>query len=205
VAVNPGTEPVDAISPPRLILASTSRYRRELLTRLQLAFDAMAPGVDEAPRPLETPLGLAVRLAHAKAEAVARAHPGSVVIGSDQVAELDRKALGKPHTHERAMAQLRNCSGREVLFHTAVCVIDTEGAAHPFLDRTVVRFRHLGDAEIERYLRAETPYDCAGSFKSEGLGASLFESIDNRDPTALIGLPLIELASVLRRCGFRLP
>ena len=190
---------------PPLILASTSRYRRELLQRFGLAFECVSPGVDETASPGETPAAQAERLAQAKAAAVAQRHPQSVVIGSDQVAELDGIALGKPLTHERALAQLRACSGREVLFHTAVSVTTPGASSQQFCDLTRVRFRALDDAEIERYLVAEQPYDCAGSFKSEGLGAALFDAIDSRDPTALIGLPLIELAKALRRGGFRLP
>lgn len=195
----------EAPAGPRLILASSSRYRVELLARLRLPFEAIAPGVDESARPGEAPLALASRLARAKAETLATAHPGAVVIGSDQVAELDGQALGKPHTAARARAQLRACSGGEVVFHTAVFVLAADRDSHAFVDHTRVRFRTLQDDEIERYLLADAPYDCAASIKSEGLGASLFEAIDTRDPTALIGLPLIALATVLRRCGFRLP
>lgn len=190
----------------KLVLASTSRYRRELLQRFGLEFDCEAPGVEETPLAGETPLGLAQRLAFAKAEAVALRHPDAIVIGSDQVAELAGQALGKPGDHAAAIAQLRVCRGHEVTFHTAVCVIDSRRRAPiSFIDTTRVRFRELSDAEIERYLVAERPYDCAGSFKSEGLGAVLFASIHNEDPTALIGLPLIALADALRACGFRLP
>jgi septum formation protein len=194
-----------APEPPLLILASTSRYRRELLSRLGLAFECIGPGVDEVAAAGETPSHQAVRLAQAKAEAVARRHPQAVVIGSDQVAELDGTALGKPLTHARASAQLLACSAREVVFHTAVCVIAPAATPQRFCDLTRVRFRRLDATEIERYLVAEQPYDCAGSFKCEGLGAALFESIQNRDPTALIGLPLIALAQALRQCGYRLP
>jgi septum formation protein len=195
-----------AADAPALILASTSRYRRELLARLHLAFDCEAPGVDETALPGEAPLALAQRLAHLKAVSVAARHPGAVVIGSDQVAELDGRALGKPGSHARALEQLRACRGREVLFHTAVCVVDgPRAASHTFVDATRVEFRALTDAEIERYLHTEQPFDCAGSFKSEGLGASLFVAVRNEDPAALIGLPLIALADALRRCGYRLP
>ncbi len=190
----------------KLVLASTSRYRRELLQRFGLDFDCEAPGVEEAPQTGEPPVALAQRLAAAKAEAVALRHPDAVVIGSDQVAEIAGHALGKPGGHAAAVAQLRVCRGKEVTFHTAVCVIDARRIAPmAFIDTTRVRFRDLSDAEIERYLLAERPYDCAGSFKSEGLGAVLFASIRNEDPTALIGLPLIALADTLRACGFRLP
>ncbi len=191
-------------SPP-LILASTSRYRRELLTRLGLDFSSVAPGVDETVQTGETPLSLAVRLAREKALAVAKKYPGAIVIGSDQAPELDGIALQKPGTPERASEQLIACSGREVNFHTAVCVIDAHGAAHEFADRTVVTFRSLDGDEIARYLEKEQPFDCAGSFKSEGLGAALFEHIRSDDPTALVGLPLIALARTLRQCGYRVP
>jgi septum formation protein len=188
-----------------LILASTSRYRRELLSRLGLDFSSVAPGVDETAQAGETPLALAVRLAREKAQAVASKYPGAVVIGSDQAPELDGIALQKPGIPERATEQLLACSGREVNFHTAVCVIDARGAAHEFADRTVVTFRSLDGDEIARYLEKEQPFDCAGSFKSEGLGAALFEHIRSDDPTALIGLPLIALARTLRQCGYRVP
>lgn len=193
-----------ASSAPRVILASTSRYRRELLARLGLDFDCVAPGVDEHPEPDEPVPDMAHRLARAKAEAVALRHPEAVVIGSDQAAELDGQPLGKPGEHARAVEQLRACSGRAVRFHTAVCVAAPNRRIE-FVDLTCVRFRTLTEAEIQRYLRRETPYDCAGSFKSEGLGATLFEAIENRDPTALIGLPLIALAAALRGCGYALP
>jgi len=202
----PETPASNGPAPKKLILASTSRYRRELLQRFGLEFDCEAPDVGEAPQQGETPVALAQRLAAAKAEAVALRHRDAVVIGSDQVAELDGQALGKPGDHAAAVAQLRACRGQEVTFHTAVCVIDARCSAPlAFIDTTRVRFRDLSDAEIERYLVAERPYDCAGSFKSEGLGAVLFASIHNDDPTALIGLPLIALADALRACGFRLP
>ena len=192
--------------PPRLILASTSRYRRELLERLRLPFDVAAPDVDEAALEGEAPRGLAIRLAQAKADAVARNHPDAVVVGSDQVADLDGTALGKPGTRDRAVAQLQRCSGREVAFHTAICVRHaTSDRTETLVDLTRVRFRGIDDAEIGRYLDLEQPYDCAGSFKCEGLGACLFESIHNEDPTALIGLPLIALARALRSFGYALP
>ena len=191
---------------PALLLASTSRYRRELLARLRLDFACEAPGVDETAHEGESPRALSVRLARGKAHAVAVRRPDAIVIGSDQVAELDGEALGKPGTHARARAQLRACRGREVLFHTAVCVIDGRGdGVHEFVDATRVVFRALHDDEIERYLLAEQPFDCAGSFKSEGLGASLFHAVHTQDPSALIGLPLIALAEALRRCGLALP
>lgn len=191
---------------PRLILASTSRYRRELLGRFGLPFEAMAPDVDERPHANETPAALAERLAQAKAQTVAAGDPEAWVIGSDQVAELDGAAIGKPGDHARAVEQLQRASGRELRFHTALCLTRAEAAtAWIHRDVTTVRFRALAQVEIERYLLAERPYDCAGSFKSEGLGIALFDAIDSRDPTALIGLPLIALAALLRRAGFALP
>lgn len=188
-----------------LVLASTSRYRRELLSRLGLAFDCVAPGVDETPRPDEAPADLVVRLARAKAAAVARARPGDCVIGSDQLAEFDGRVLGKPGAPERACEQLASMAGREVAFLTALCVRRGESEIGLHVDRTVVRFRDLTSAEIARYVDAERPLDCAGSFKSEGLGITLFDAIETRDPTALIGLPLIATVRLLRDAGFALP
>ncbi|MCI1190515.1 Maf family nucleotide pyrophosphatase [Calidifontimicrobium sp. SYSU G02091] len=189
-------------TPPALILASTSRYRRELLARLRIAFDVVAPAVDETPLPGEAPAALAQRLALAKAHAVAAQHPQAVVIGSDQVAELDGQAIGKPGSHARAVEQLRAMSGRRVVFHTAVAVVC---AAHGFADvklaPVTVHFRTLDDAQIERYLRLEQPYDCAGSAKSESLGIALLEAIDSDDPTALVGLPLMRTCALLRAAG----
>ena len=185
-----------------LILGSTSRYRRELLERLRLPFDVIAPQVDEAPQPGEAPAALAVRLAMAKARTVSAAHPNAVVIGSDQVAELDGEAIGKPGTHERAVAQLRRMRGRSVVFHTAVAVVcEASGFAGSALVPVTVRFRDLSDAEIERYLRTEQPYDCAGSAKCETLGIALLAAIDSDDPTALVGLPLIQTCALLRQAG----
>ena len=187
---------------PTLILASTSRYRRELLDRLRLPFSVQAPGVDETPRPGEAPAHLAQRLALAKAEAVAAGFPDAVVIGSDQVAELDGQAIGKPHTHERATAQLRAMRGRAVTFQTALAVLrPSSGYRGLALVPVVVTFRNLADGEIEAYLRAERPYDCAGSAKAEALGIALVESIVSDDPTALIGLPLIRTCALLRAAG----
>ena len=187
---------------PRLILASTSRYRRELLQRLRLPFDVVSPQVDEMALPGEAPRALAERLALAKAQAVAALHPQAVVIGSDQVAELDGAAIGKPHTHERAQAQLRAMSGRRVIFHTAVAVVRGDrGYVRVLLAPVSVTFRRLGEAEIEHYLRTEQPYDCAGSAKSEALGIALLEAIDSDDPTALVGLPLIRTCILLRQAG----
>lgn len=189
----------------RLILASTSAYRRELLARLRLPFDVARPGTDETPRPGESPRALALRLAEAKALAVAATEPDAWVLGSDQVAELDGRPLGKPGGPEAAAAQLASMSGREVVFHTGLCLVRAGDAARVDCDRTVVRFRTLGADEIARYLSIEQPFDCAGSFKSEGLGISLFDAIESVDPTALIGLPLIGTARLLRSAGFPLP
>ena len=186
----------------RLILASTSRYRRELLERLRLAFSVEAPEVDETPRAGEAPAGLAARLALAKARAVAARHPDAVVIGSDQVADLDGEPLGKPGGHERAVVQLQRMRGRVVVFQTAVAVVCTEAAFEGVESAAArVRFRHLSDDQIERYLRLETPYDCAGSAKAEALGIALLEAIDSDDPTTLIGLPLIRTCRLLRQVG----
>ena len=195
-----------ALSPRALILGSTSPYRRALLQRLRLDFPVAAPDVDETALPGEAPRDLALRLALAKAHAVAAHNPGAVVIGSDQVADLAGQPLGKPGTHERATAQLRQMSGHSVIFQTAVAVVCPEtGFEQVDLAPDVVRFRELSDAEIERYLRAEQPYDCAGSAKSEGLGISLLDAIDSDDPTALIGLPLIRTCRMLRAAGLVLP
>ena len=189
----------------RLILGSTSPYRRELLSRLRLPFDVMSPDVDETPLAGESPRALALRLAMAKAQAVAALNPQAVVIGSDQVADLDAEPLGKPGTHARAIAQLQRMRGKTVLFHTAVAVMCIEsGFSQVDLAEVSVRFRNLDDEEIERYLLAETPYDCAGSAKSEGLGVALLESIDSDDPTALVGLPLIRTCRMLRAAGIEL-
>ncbi|MEC5211731.1 septum formation protein [Polaromonas sp. CG_9.5] len=185
-----------------LILGSTSRYRRELLQRLHIAFDVVAPDVDETPLPGETPRRLAERLALAKAHAVARLHPHAVVIGSDQVADLNGVPLGKPGSHERAVIQLRQMRGQTVIFQTAVSVVCSEsGFAQSSLAAVRVKFRDLSDHEIENYLRIEQPYDCAGSAKSEGLGIALLESIDSDDPTALVGLPLIRTCKMIQAAG----
>jgi len=191
---------------PRLVLASTSRYRRELLERLSVPFECAAPHVDEAALQDEPPQALAARLARLKAEAVAAAHPGAVVIGSDQVAVRGSEALGKPGSVERCVQQLLQSSGREVEFLTAVFVLDAAaGRSEAFVDRTVVRFRSLARAEIERYVAADSPLDCAGGFKAESLGISLFDSIESADPTGLTGLPLIWLCGALRRAGIPVP
>lgn len=189
-------------APPSLVLASTSPYRRMLLERLEIPFLVESPGIDETPRNGECPADLAHRLALAKAEAVAGGHPGSVVIGSDQVCELHGRALGKPGTHERAIEQLLALQGNTATFHTAVAVVCREKHfAAVRLSPVRVRFRPLSLDTIERYLSRERPYDCAGSAKSEGLGIALLEEIHSQDPTALIGLPLTTVAALLRQCG----
>jgi len=196
--------PDSATSRP-LVLGSTSRYRRELLERLRIPFGVAAPDVDETPRPGELPQALAERLALAKARAVAAAFPDAVVIGSDQVADLDGLPLGKPGTHDRAVAQLRQMRGHTVIFQTAVAVVCLQtGFEAQSLAAVRVKFRDLTDDEIEHYLRTEQPYDCAGSAKSEGLGIALLESIDNDDPTALVGLPLIRTCRLIQAAGVRL-
>jgi septum formation protein len=191
---------------PRLILASSSPYRRELLSRLGIPFDTVSPDIDETALAGEAPEATALRLARAKAQAVAARAPGSVVIGSDQVATLDGAQIGKPGNHALALAQLQAMRGRRVIFHTALCLWDSrDGAALPEQSENVqvfVRFRDLPDAELDAYLRIEQPYDCAGSAKNEGLGIALLERIDSSDPTALTGLPLIALTGMLRRAGF---
>lgn len=189
----------------QLILASTSPYRRELLGRLRLPFDTASPEADEAALPGETPAALAGRLAQLKADVVAATHPDAWVIGSDQVAELDGAPLGKPGHRQAAIAQLGAMSGREVHFRTAVALAGPGNPTRMVLDTTTVRFRSLTPAEISRYVDAERPFDCAGSFKAEALGITLFESIHSTDPTALVGLPLIATARLLREAGFLLP
>jgi septum formation protein len=189
----------------KLILGSTSIYRRELLGRLRIPFSVESPHVDEAALPGETPKMLAQRLALAKAQAVAARFPEAIVIGSDQVADLDGTALGKPGEHARAVLQLRQMSGKLVIFQTAIAVVCLEsGFCQQALAPVKVQFRHLSESEIENYLQAEKPYDCAGSAKSEGLGIALLERIDNDDPTALVGLPLIRTATLLRAAGLDL-
>ena len=190
------------MSSPRLILASTSRYRKELLSRLHLPFEARAPDVDETPMPTETPAALARRLATAKAEAIAVRMPDAVVIGSDQVADLDGVCIGKPGNHERATAQLQSMRGRAVVFHTGVAVVAmARGYSRTEVVSVTVRFRWLTDGEIEHYLRTEQPYDCAGSAKCETLGIALLEAIESNDPTTLVGLPLIQTCKLLREAG----
>jgi septum formation protein len=191
-----------------LVLASTSRYRRELLARLTPKFETLAPAVDETPLAGEQPRAIATRLAVAKARAIAARRPDALIIGSDQVAAIDDRTLGKPGSPAAACEQLAACSGRAVDFHTAVCLLDTRTAnTREFVasDLTRVVFRPLHVEEIERYVSIEAPLDCAGSFKAEGLGIALFERIESEDPTALIGLPLIALARLLRDAGIILP
>lgn len=193
---------------PRIVLASGSRYRAELLERVQSGVLCSPTTVDETPTGSERPRDTAVRLARLKACAGSEAQLDSLVIGSDQVADLDGQALGKPGTLARAQAQLSDCAGKTVLFHTAVCVADNRRGAktlHEGVDTTRVVFRKLQAAEISRYLLHDSPLDCAGSFKMERLGVSLFERVESEDPTAIIGLPLIILCRLLRRCGLEIP
>ena len=191
--------------PRTVVLGSTSRYRRELLARLHLPFEVAAPDVDETPQAGETPRDLALRLALAKARAVAARHPQAVVIGSDQVADLAGQPLGKPGEHARAVKQLQQMRGQTVVFQTALAVVClATGFEQVDLAPVRVRFRDLTDEEIENYLQTEKPYDCAGSAKSEGLGIALLDAIDNDDPTALVGLPLIRTARMLRAAGVKL-
>jgi septum formation protein len=194
--------------PPRLILASSSPYRRELLERLRAPFDVVVPAIDETPLADETPTATALRLAEAKARAVASKlgpNETALVIGSDQVATYDDLQIGKPGTHAKALAQLQAMRGREVLFHSALCLFDSASARAQSVDViTRVQFRDLPDAALEAYLLAETPYDVAGSAKSEGLGIALLEAIHSDDPTALVGLPLIALSRMLLAVGYPL-
>ncbi len=197
--------PNHALATRLVVLGSTSRYRRELLERLHIPFEVAAPEVDETAQAGESPRDLALRLALAKAHAVARRFPQAAVIGSDQVADLDGVALGKPGSHDRAVEQLRSMRGRSVVFQTAVAVVcRNSGFEQVDIAPVRVQFRDLTDAEIETYLRIEQPYDCAGSAKSEGLGIALLEAIDNDDPTALVGLPLIRTCRMLQAAGVRL-
>jgi septum formation protein len=184
-----------------LILASTSRYRAQLLSRLRLTFTQVAPQVDETPLPQESPHSLVTRLSAAKAKAVHRHYPSATVIGSDQTAALGQTLLGKPHTRSKAIEQLAILSGQTVDFYTGYCVCSPNHPTVEGVDITRVRFRDLTHAQIERYVDIEQPLDCAGSFKSEGLGVALFHSIENTDPTALIGLPLIQVTQALMQCG----
>ena len=190
---------------PPLILASSSKYRKELLTRLRLPFEVLVPNIDETPHAGEAPEETALRLARDKAFAISSRVSGALVIGSDQVATLDGRQIGKPGSHENALRQLQEMRGREVVFHTALCLWDgrnnTEKAAQVENVQTFVTFRNLPDEELDAYLRIEQPYDCAGSAKNEGLGIALIEKITTCDPTALTGLPLIALTSMLRNAG----
>lgn len=186
----------------RLLLASTSPFRRELLARLGLPFSTQAPDADESPQPGEDALALVARLAELKARAVARREPAALIIGSDQAAVLDGKIIGKPGDHERATAQLQRASGRAVTFYTGLCLLDSaSGQRQTAVDVFKVVFRRLAPEMIESYLRREQPYHCAGSFKSEGLGIALFERLEGDDPTSLIGLPLIRLTRMLEAMG----
>ena len=190
---------------PPIVLASTSPYRRQLLQRLRLPFSVLSPQVDEQALPGESPHETACRLALAKAKAIAAVQPAAIVIGSDQVADVDGEALSKPGTHEAALAQLARMQGREVVFHTAVAVIGPDGRQQVDDVPTAVRFRRLPVEQLDAYLQAEKPYDCAGAAKIEALGITLLESVRSDDPTALIGLPLIRLTSMLAACGVRQP
>lgn len=185
---------------PQLILASSSRYRRAMLERLRIPFESISPDVDETPHPGETPAALALRLSIAKAQAVAGKHPGSIVIGSDQVATIDGAPIGKPGNFERAQQQLRQLSGRVVEFHSALAVTDGQRIEQADII-TYCHFRTLSEAAIDAYLRAEQPFDTAGSAKAESLGIALMESMRSDDPTAIIGLPLIALTGMLSRFG----
>lgn len=201
------TSPITSPPLPRLILGSSSRYRKELLSRLQIPFEVIVPDIDETPLPGESPEATALRLAMEKARTVALAAPNTLVIGSDQVATLDGEQIGKPGNHENALAQLQKMRGRRVIFHTALCLWDsrqsqTGQAAQMENIQTFVTFRDLPDTELDAYLRIEQPYDCAGSAKNEGLGIAILEKIESTDPTALTGLPLIALTGMLRRAAF---
>ncbi|WP_034292087.1 Maf-like protein [Herbaspirillum sp. RV1423] len=190
---------------PRLILASSSSYRKELLSRLQLPFEVIAPEIDETPAADESPEATALRLARAKGEAIAQRNPDSLIISSDQVATLDGEQIGKPGNHDNALRQLIKMRGRRVIFHTALCLWDNRKPGSPVIQieniQTFVTFRNLPDAELDAYLRIEQPYDCAGSAKNEGLGIAILERIDSVDPTALTGLPMIALTGMLRNAG----
>lgn len=194
---------------PRLILASSSRYRQELLSRLHIPFEMLVPNIDETPRPNESPEGTAMRLAREKSRAIQRQAPGALIIGSDQVATLDGEQIGKPGSHENALTQLKKMRGKRVIFHTALCLLDdrstAEGQSVQLENiQTFVTFRDLPEQELDAYLRIEQPYDCAGSAKNEGLGIAIIEKIESTDPTALTGLPLIALNTMFRRVGVKL-
>ena len=188
---------------PALILGSSSPYRRELLSRLRIPFEVATPDIDETPMADERPAATALRLSRLKAEAIAARHAGALVIGSDQVCTLDDQQIGKPGTHAKALAQLQLMRGRTVTFHSALCLLDGRTGEAQVADiQTRATFRDLSDAELDAYLRLETPYDCAGSAKVEGLGIMLLERVESDDPTALIGLPLIALTGMLRHVGY---
>ncbi|MBY4947095.1 Maf-like protein [Cupriavidus respiraculi] len=190
---------------PPLVLGSSSRYRRELLERLRIPFEVASPDIDETPLAGEAPHETALRLSRRKAEAIAARHPGALVIGSDQVATLDGAQIGKPGSHDRALAQLQLMRGRTVIFHSALCLLDSrDGRAQTADVQTRVTFRDLPDSELQAYLHAEQPYDVAGSAKSEGLGIALLSRVESDDPTALVGLPLIALTTMLRQAGYPL-
>jgi septum formation protein len=190
----------------KLILASSSVYRQALLARVTTEFECISPDIDESYRDNEQAKDLAERLARGKALTIANEHPHATIIGSDQVASCKSRILGKPGNHETAAAQLMDCSGGSVVFHTAVHVCNLEQSfSKSHVDTTTVHFRNLSKAEIDAYLTAEKPWDCAGSFKSEGLGIMLFEAIENQDPTALIGLPMIWVSNCLRQAGIQIP
>lgn len=192
---------------PRLILGSSSIYRKELFSRLNLPFDVASPDIDETPLPDESPEATALRLSQEKAMAISALHPDALVIGSDQVATLNGEQIGKPGTHKNAFRQLQKMRGQRVIFHTALCLLDGRKTANPETAvqvesvQTFVSFRDLPDNELDAYLRAEQPYDCAGSARNEGLGIAILEKIESTDPTALTGLPLITLTTMLRRVG----
>jgi len=189
---------------PALILGSSSPYRRELLSRLRIPFEVATPDIDETPAAGERPADTALRLSRLKAEAIAARHPGALIIGSDQVCTLgDDQQIGKPGSHEKALAQLQAMRGKTVTFHSALCLLDSRTGVAQLADiLTRATFRDLSDAELDAYLRLETPYDCAGSAKAEGLGIALLSRIESDDPTALIGLPLIALTGMLRHAGY---
>jgi len=190
-------------APPPLILGSSSPYRHELLERLHLPFTVAVPDIDETPLPGEAPEATALRLSRSKAESIAARHPGALVIGSDQVATLDGQQVGKPGTHEKALAQLQSMRGRTVTFHSALCLLDGRDGRIQLTDvQTRATFRDLTDPELDAYLRLEQPYDCAGSAKAEGLGIALLSRVESDDPTALIGLPLVALTTMLRAVGY---
>jgi septum formation protein len=187
----------------QIILASSSVYRKELLARLHLPFISITPNIDESPKEYESPDQTAIRLAQEKAEAISLQYPDAIIIGSDQVATLDGEQIGKPGDHHNALRQLQSMRGKTVIFHTALCVLHnhTENQHHQIQIencKTIVQIRNLSDAEFNAYLHIEKPYDCAGSAKNEGLGIALLESVQSNDPTALTGLPLIALTSMLR-------